>query len=158
MPPELLSKVLAAQQFNEGYATLEYVAAAFLDLSWYQLHAAQAPPPSQVSGFEAAALAQAGVDFAPVPPRYHSTYFRHIFNDDYSAGYYAYLWSEVYARDTGAWLHARGGLTRENGDYLRKMVLSRGRTAEPLDLFRAFYGRGPEVGPLLEYRGLAGGG
>jgi peptidyl-dipeptidase Dcp len=158
MPAQLLAKVLAAQQFNEGYATTEYVAAALLDLSWYGLRAAQVPAPAEVPGFESAALRTAGVDYAPVPPRYHSTYFHHIFDDDYSAGYYAYFWSEVFARDTGAWLHAHGGLTRANGDYLRNTVLSRGRTAEPMQLFRNFYGRGPEIGPLLEYRGLAGGG
>jgi peptidyl-dipeptidase Dcp len=158
MPPQLLAKVLAAQQFNEGYATTEYVAAALLDLSWYELSAAQVPSPGEVSAFETAALKSAGLDYPLVPPRYHSACFHHIFDDDYSAGYYAYFWSEVYARDTGAWLHAHGGLTRANGEYLRKMVLSRGRTAEPMELFRSFYGRGPEIGPLLEYRGLAGGG
>jgi peptidyl-dipeptidase Dcp len=158
LPPQLLAKVLAAQQFNEGYATTEYVAAALLDLSWYELPAAQAPAPADVPAFESTALKAAGVDYALVPPRYHSAYFHHIFDDDYSAGYYAYFWSEVFARDTGAWLHAHGGLTRANGDYLRKTVLSRGRTAEPMELFRNFYGRGPEIGPLLEYRGLAGGG
>ncbi len=158
MPPQLMAKVLAAQQFNAGYATTEYLAAALLDLSWYSLTAAQVPAPADVSAFENAALKTAGVDYALVPPRYHSAYFHHIFDDDYSAGYYAYFWSEVFARDTGAWLHAHGGLTRANGDYLRKTVLSRGRTAEPMELFKNFYGRGPEIGPLLEYRGLAGGG
>jgi peptidyl-dipeptidase Dcp len=157
MPPELLAKVLKAQQFNQGYATTEYVAAALLDLAWYQLHASQVPASDEVPAFEAAALKEAGVDYAPVPPRYHTTYFRHIFNDQYSAGYYAYLWSEVLARDTGAWIHAHGGITRANGDELRRSVLSRGRTAEPLELFRNLYGRGPDIGPLLEYHGLGGG-
>ena len=157
MPQDLLAKVLKAQQFNEGYATTEYVAAALLDLAWYQLHAAQVPTSEEVPAFEAAALKDAGVDYAPVPPRYHTTYFSHIFNNDYSAGYYAYLWSEVLARDTGAWIHAHGGATRANGDELRRSVMSRGRTAEPLELFRNLYGRGPDVGPLLEYHGLGGG-
>ncbi len=157
MPQALLAKVLAAQQFDEGYATTEYVAAALLDLSWYELPAAQVPAPAEVPAFEITALKSAGVDYAPVPPRYHSAYFHHIFDDDYSAGYYAYFWSEVFARDTGAWMHAHGGLTRANGEYLRKTVLSRGRTAEPMQLFRNLYGRGPEIGPLLEYRGLTGG-
>jgi peptidyl-dipeptidase Dcp len=155
MPPDLLAKVLKAQQFNEGYATTEYVAAALLDLAWYQLHASQVPTPDEVPVFEAAALKQAGVDYPPVPPRYRSTYFSHIFNNDYSAGYYAYLWSEVLARDTGAWIHAHGGIARANGNELRRTVLSRGRTAEPLELFRNLYGRGPDIGPLLEYHGLA---
>ena len=157
MPPELLAKVLKAQQFDEGYRNTEYLAAALVDLAWYQLHATQVPTADQVPAFEMAALKEAGVDYGPVPPRYHSTYFSHIFRDDYSARYYAYLWSEVLARDTGAWMHAHGGLTRANGDELRRKVLSRGRTAEPLDLFRSFYGRGPQIGPLLEYRGLGGG-
>ena len=157
MSPELLTKVLKAEQFNEGYATTEYLAAALVDLAWYDLHAPQVPAPDDVPAFEAAALKNAGVDFAPVPPRYHSTYFLHIFNAEYSAGYYAYKWSEVLARDTGAWVHAHGGLTRANGDELRRKVLSRGRTAEPLELFRNFYGRDPEIGPLLEYHGLGGG-
>jgi peptidyl-dipeptidase Dcp len=157
MAPELLAKVLKAQQFNQGYATTESAAAALLDLAWYQLHASQVPAANEVPSFEAAALKEAGVDYAPVPPRYHTTYFRHIFNDDYSAGYYAYLWSEVLARDTGAWIHTHGGITRANGDELRRSVLSRGRTAEPLELFRNLYGRGPDIGPLLEYRGLGGG-
>jgi peptidyl-dipeptidase Dcp len=157
IPPELLAKVLAAQRFDVGYATTEYTAAALLDLAWYSLPASQVPAAADVASFEASALKDAGVDFAAVPPRYHSPYFSHIFDNEYSAGYYAYLWSEVLARDTGAWLNAHGGLTRANGDYLRKQVLSRGRTAEPLELFRSFYGSGPQVGPLLEYRGLTGG-
>jgi peptidyl-dipeptidase Dcp len=154
MPAQLLAKVLKAQQFNEGYATTETTAAALLDLAWYQLHASQVPTADMVPAFEKAALKEAGVDYAPVPPRYHTTYFRHIFADDYSAGYYAYFWSEVLARDTGAWMHAHGGLTRANGDKLRRSVLSRGRTAEPLELFRNFYGQGPDIGPLLQYHGL----
>ena len=157
MPPELLDKVLAAQKFNQGYATTEYLAAALLDQAWHQISAAQAPSAAAVPAFEQAALRDSGLDYAPVPPRYHSTYFSHIFESGYSAGYYAYLWSEVLARDTGQWFHTHGGLTRANGDYLRTQVLSRGRSEDPKVLFRNFYGRAPEIAPLLEYRGLAGG-
>ena len=158
MPPELLAKVLAAQNFNQGYATLEYLEAALLDQAWHQITVAQAPSAQRVPAFERDALQASGLDYAPVPPRYHSTYFAHIFQGGYSAGYYAYLWSEVLARDTGQWFHAHGGLTRANGDYLRKHVLARGRSEDPQVLFRDFYGRAPEIGPLLEYRGLAGAG
>jgi peptidyl-dipeptidase Dcp len=158
MPPELLEKVLAAQKFNQGYATLEYIEAAQVDLAWHLIDGAQAPAAVAVPGFEAAALKDAGLEYAPIQPRYHSGYFSHIFAGGYSAGYYAYLWSEVLARDTGQWFHSHGGLTRENGDTLRRMVLSRGRTDDPQVLFRNFYGRAPEIGPLLEYRGLAGAG
>ncbi|HYL00204.1 MAG TPA: M3 family metallopeptidase [Steroidobacteraceae bacterium] len=158
MPPELLARVLAAQQFNQGYATLEYLEAAQIDLAWHLIDTAQAPAAAAVQGFEAAALKDAGLEYAPIQPRYHSGYFSHIFAGGYSAGYYAYLWSEVLARDTGQWFHTHGGLTRANGDTLRRMVLSRGRTDDPQVLFRNFYGRAPEIGPLLEYRGLTGGG
>jgi peptidyl-dipeptidase Dcp len=158
MPPELLAKVLAAQKFNQGYATLEYIEAAQVDLAWHLITAAQAPQPAAVPDFEAAALKDAGLEYGPVQPRYHSDYFSHIFAGGYSAGYYAYLWSEVLARDTGQWFHTHGGMTRENGDTLRRMVLSRGRTEDPQVLFRNFYGHAPDIAPLLEYRGLAGGG
>ena len=158
MPDALLARVLAAQQFNQGYATLEYIEAAQVDLAWHLIDSAQAPAGAAVPAFEAAALKDAGLDYPPVQPRYHSGYFSHVFAGGYSAGYYAYLWSEVLARDTGQWFHTHGGLTRANGDTLRREVLSRGRTDDPQVLFRNFYGHAPEIGPLLEYRGLAGGG
>src|SRR5215469_9229683 len=158
MPPELLAKVLAAQKFNQGYSTTEYLAAALLDQAWYQITVAQAPSAQQVPAFEQQALKASGLDYPPVPPRYHSTYFAHIFESGYSAGYYAYLWSEVLARDTGEWFHTHGGLTRANGDYLRSHILSRGRSDDPQVLFREFYGRGPDIAPLLEYRGLTSAG
>jgi peptidyl-dipeptidase Dcp len=157
MPPELLVKVLEAQKFNQGYATTEYIAAALLDQAWHQISAAQAPTADGVPAFEQAALRTSGLDYAPVPPRYHSTYFSHVFEGGYSAGYYAYLWSEVLARDTGQWFREHGGLTRANGDVLRQKVLSRGRSEDPKVQFRNFYGRAPEIAPLLEYRGLVSG-
>ena len=158
MPPELLAKVLAAQRFNQGYATTEYLEAAVLDQAWHQITVAEAPSAQQVPAFEQHALDASGLNYPPVPPRYHSTYFAHIFESGYSAGYYAYLWSEVLARDTGEWFHTHGGLTRANGDFLRTRVLSRGRSEDPQVQFRKFYGRAPEIAPLLEYRGLAGAG
>jgi peptidyl-dipeptidase Dcp len=154
MPQDLLNKVLAAQKFDQGYATTEYLAAALLDQSWHGITASEAPTAAGVPAFEAAALRDNGIDYAQVPPRYHSAYFSHIFAGGYSAGYYAYLWSEVLARDTGQWMHAHGGLTRANGDRLRDKVLSRGRSDDPQKLFRNFYGGPPDIEPLLEYRGL----
>jgi len=154
LPKDLLDKVLAAQSFDAGFATTSYVAAAMLDQAWHQIGPEQVPDADHVMAFEDAALKQAGMDYAPVPVRYRSPYFLHIFSDGYDAGYYAYLWSEVLARDTGKWFHTHGGMTRANGDYLRAKILSRGRTVEPGQLFAEFYGAAPEVGPLLEYRGL----
>ena len=155
MPKALFDKVIAAQNFGGGYATLEYVEAATIDIAWHTLGVDQGPDAAGVPAFEQAALAAAGLSFAPVPPRYHTPYFSHVFaGGGYEAGYYAYIWSEVLARDTGAWFHENGGLTRANGDRFRTTVLSRGRTEEPSVLFQKFYGKAPHVEPLLEYRGL----
>lgn len=159
MPQELMDKVLAAQKFNQGFATTEYLAAAILDQTWHQLPPGKTPPASDVAAFEANALQAADVAFPPVPPRYRSTYFLHIFSSPigYSAGYYAYIWSEVLARDTEHWFKTHGGLKRENGDLLRDKVLSKGFSADALTIFRDFYGKAPDIGPLLEARGLTSG-
>jgi peptidyl-dipeptidase Dcp len=154
MPQSLLGKVLAAHKFNQGYATTEYLAAALLDQEWHLIDPSQAPEAHEIASFEADALRKNGMDRGQVPPRYHSQYFSHIFAGGYAAGYYAYLWSEVLARDTGEWMREHGGLKRANGDYLRAKILSRGRTEDPQAMFRSFYGRAPEIGPLIEYRGL----
>ncbi|HMI36512.1 MAG TPA: M3 family metallopeptidase [Steroidobacteraceae bacterium] len=155
MPADLLQKMIAAQNFNQGYGYTERLAAAVIDLALHEVSAAQAPAAKDLPAFEQAALRKSGLALRSVPPRYHANYFRHVFGDDYSAGYYAYTWSEVLARDTGEWMHRHGGLTRENGAVLRAKILSRGRTQEPSELFRAFYGKDPEVAPLLEYYGLS---
>ena len=159
MPKALMDKVLAARKFNQGYATTEYLAAAIVDQAWHQLPAGKTPAQADVAKFESEALKAAGLDFAPVPPRYRSTYFSHVFasSTGYSAGYYAYIWSEVLARDTEHWFETHGGLKRENGDLLRQKVLSRGFSVDALTMFRDFYGKGPEIGPLLEARGLTSG-
>jgi len=152
MPKELLDKVLATSKFNQGFTTTEYLAAALLDQRWHQL--APNEIPSDALAFEASALKAAGVDFAPVPPRYRSTYFSHIWGGGYSAGYYAYLWSEVLDAGSVEWFKNNGGLTRENGDHFRETLLSRGGSADAVGLFRAFSGGEPDVGPLLKRRGL----
>ncbi len=155
MPAELLAKVLDARKFNQGHKTTEYLAAALLDQSWHQLKPDAVPSADNALAFEAAALKKAGVDFAPVPPRYRSTYFSHIFSSDsYSAGYYSYIWSEVLDADTVQWFENNGGLKRENGDRFRQLLLSRGGADEAMNLFRNFIGRDPDVKPLLERRGL----
>ncbi|MFC0252410.1 M3 family metallopeptidase [Massilia consociata] len=154
MPKELLDKVIAARKFNQGYMTTEYLAASLIDQRWHQLKPNQIP--TDVLAFEARALKDAGVDFAPVPPRYRTTYFSHSMNGGYSAGYYAYLWSEKLDADTVRWFEENGGLTRKNGDHFRKTLLSRGGTTEAMNLFRNFRGRDPVIEPLLERRGLVG--
>jgi len=154
LPAALLEQVIASQQFDEGFRALEYVEAALTDLAIHQLPAEGVPAADQLLAFESTALKTRGLDYAPIPPRYHFPYFLHIFSNDYAARYYSYLWSEVLARDTGAWIHAHGGLTRANGEVLRAKILSRGRSEEPQLLFRDFYGGPPDVGPLIEYRRL----
>ena len=154
MPKELLDKVQASSKFNEGYRTTEYLAAAILDQKWHQLGAAQIP--TDVLGFEATALHDAGVDFPLVPPRYRTTYFSHVFSGGYSAGYYGYLWAEKLDADTVEWFKEHGGLTRANGDRFRQMLLSRGGTMDAMDMYRNFRGRDAKIEPLLERRGLTG--
>ncbi len=152
IPQELMDKMLKAGKFNQGYATTEYLAASLLDQAWHQLSPAEVP--TDVLGFEAAALKKAGVDFAPVPPRYRSPYFSHSFGGGYSAGYYSYFWSEVLAADSTAYVLAHGGLTRENGDRYRHLLISRGGSTDALGMFKDFTGGAPDVGPLLKKRGL----
>ena len=151
IPQALLDKVMATEQFGQGHATTEYLAAAMLDQKWHQLTAAQVP--TDTLAFEAQTLKEAGVDYAPVPPRYRSTYFSHIMGG-YSAGYYAYLWSEVLDAESVEWFKENGGLKRANGDHFRKTLLSRGGSVDAMQLFRDFRGRDPQVGPLLVRRGL----
>ncbi|MFD1153480.1 M3 family metallopeptidase [Undibacterium aquatile] len=152
IPQALVDKITASNKFNQGFATTEYLAASLLDQRWHQLTPAQIP--SDAIAFENVALKEAGVDFAPVPPRYRSTYFSHIFGGGYSAGYYAYLWSEVLDADTVEWFKENGGLTRKNGDWFRQQLLSRGGSIDPMESFRNFRGRDPKIDPLLLRRGL----
>ncbi|WP_229260487.1 M3 family metallopeptidase [Duganella alba] len=154
MPKELLDKVIASKKFNQGFLTTEYLSASLLDQRWHQLTPAQIP--TDVLGFEAQSLKDMGVDFAPVPPRYRTTYFSHSFSGGYSAGYYAYLWSEKLDADTVEWFKENGGLQRKNGDWFRAKLLSRGGTDDAMNLFRNFRGRDPVIEPLLERRGLTG--
>ena len=153
MPQELLDKVLATQRFNQGYSTTEYLAASLLDQSWHQMKPEEVPDAEGLLAFEAAALENAGVALDTVPPRYRSTYFSHIIGG-YSAGYYAYIWSEVLDADTVEWFKANGGMTRENGDHFRQTLLSHGGATDAMTLFRNFRGADPDIQPLLVRRGL----
>ena len=153
MPPELLNKVIAASTFNQGHATTEYLAAALLDQRWHQVTSEQVPDADGVTGFETEALRAEGMEFAPVPPRYKTPYFSHILGG-YSAGYYAYIWSEVLDANSVEWFSKNGGLTRENGDRFREIVLAKGGSDDPMTLFRRFAGAEPAIAPLLQKRGL----
>ncbi|GEL24059.1 peptidyl-dipeptidase Dcp [Pseudonocardia sulfidoxydans NBRC 16205] len=153
MPAELVEKLVAGRAYGEGFATTEYLAAAVLDQAWHTL-TDDVPTADEVQDFEARALADAGITLDTVPPRYRSTYFNHVFAGGYSAGYYSYIWSEVLDADTVEWFTENGGLRRENGEAFRTALLSRGGAVEPMEAYRAFRGRDPEIAPLLARRGL----
>jgi peptidyl-dipeptidase Dcp len=152
MPAELVEKISKSRTFDQGFATTEYLAAALLDMAWHTQPAGT--PKQDVDAFETKALEQYKVNVYEVPPRYRTSYFAHVWGGGYAAGYYAYLWSEVLDHDAFYWFREHGGLTRENGQRFRDMVLSRGSTQDMAALYRAFRGRDPSVEPLLEQRGL----
>jgi peptidyl-dipeptidase Dcp len=152
IPKELLDKAIAASKFNKGYETLEYLAAALLDLGWHTVTVDQAP--SDMEAFEKELLKRYGVDFTPVPPRYRTAYFAHVWSGGYSAGYYAYLWSEVLAADAFAAMKERGGLKQSNGQAFRDAILSRGDSRDVMQQYIDFRGQKPSVDALLIRRGL----
>jgi peptidyl-dipeptidase Dcp len=158
MPAELVDKLKATEKFNQGFATVEYLAATLLDWAWHKLAAGEtAEAAEDAEAFEAAALAAAGIDFPLVRPRYRTNYFAHIFSgaNAYSAGYYSYIWSEVLDAESVEWFKENGGLRRENGDHFRSTLLSVGGSQDVMTAFRAFRGRDPRIDPLLERRGLS---
>jgi peptidyl-dipeptidase Dcp len=152
MPKELSDKIKRTENFNEGYQLTELLAAAELDMKWHMLPASA--PLEDPDAFQQQALAQTHLDIRAVPPRYRSTYFSHIWAGGYSAGYYAYLWTEMLADDAYQWFDEHGGLTRANGDRFRKMILSRGNTEDLAAMYAAWRGRGPKIDAMLKYRGL----
>ena len=152
IPADLLAKILKSRSFNQGYDTLEYMAAALVDMEWHSLPAGA--PLQDVEKFEAGALKKHGVDFAAVPPRYKSTFFSHSIGGGYSAGYYAYMWSEILAADAFAYVQSQGGLKIENGNNYRTNILSVGNTKPPMEAYKAFRGQEPTTDALLIRRGL----
>ncbi len=154
MPRALVDKVLAIETFNQGFMTTEYLQASLVDQALHQLAPEEVPPADRLLAFEAEALGKAGASLEAVPPRYHVTYFSHIFGG-YAAGYYSYIWAEVLDADAVEWFEENGGLRRQNGDHFRKSLLSRGGSVDQMTLYREFRGRDPRVEPLLERRGLS---
>lgn len=152
IPQALVDKIKKASTFNQGYMTTELVSAAELDMDWHTVsNDSQFIP---VLDFEKQSLASHGFNLATVPPRYHTPYFAHIWGGGYSAGYYAYLWSETLDNDAWEWISKNGGLTRENGDRFRKYILSVGNSVDLNQAFRDFTGHDPDIKPLLRNRGF----
>jgi peptidyl-dipeptidase Dcp len=152
IPQSLVDKIKAADQWGQGYALGELLAASQLDMKWHTLPAGT--PRQDVDAFETKALKETGTDFPNVPPRYRSSYFLHIWANGYASGYYAYQWTVMLADDSYAWFTAHGGLSRANGQRFRDLVLSRGHTLDYGPMFRAFYGKDPDIAPMLAHRGL----
>lgn len=152
MPQALVDKIKKAAKFNQGYALTELLAAASLDMEWHSLTADK--PLQDVDKFETEALHNTHLDLPEVPTRYRSSYFLHIWSNGYAAGYYAYIWTEMLDDDAFQWFKEHGGLTRENGQRFRDMILSRGNTQDLATMFRNFRGSDPNIQPMLENRGL----
>ena len=152
LPQEWIDNLEAAKTFNEGHATTSYLAAAILDLAWHELETGDSV--DDVVAFEKKAIEDYGLDFGPVPTRYRSTYFSHIFAGGYSAGYYGYIWSEILDAETVDWFKENGGLSRKNGEHFRKQLLGRGGSIDSMQMFKNFRGREATIEPLLKRRGL----
>jgi peptidyl-dipeptidase Dcp len=152
IPDALVARIKKAQIWGQGYQLGELLAASELDMKWHLLPAAATI--TDVDAFDSKALKDTHTDFVNVPPRYRSSYFLHIWGNGYASGYYAYQWTVMLDDDAFAWFTAHGGLTRANGQRFRDLILSRGHTQDYGPMFRAFYGKDPDIGPMLEHRGL----
>jgi peptidyl-dipeptidase Dcp len=152
MPEELAARIRKAITFNKGYDMTELLAAAELDMQWHFL--SPAAPLQNPDDFEKQALDRTHLNVSYVPPRYRSTYFSHIWGSGYSAGYYAYLWTQMLADDAYQWFNEHGELSRANGDRFRQMVLSRGNTEELGRMYEKWRGAPPNSKAMLKNRGL----
>lgn len=152
LPRDIIDNIENSSTFNQGHDTAAYLQAAILDLALHQI-----PDGFEIEDvveFETQAISEYGLAYAPVPTRYRSTYFSHIFAGGYSAGYYGYIWSEILDADTVNWFKENGGLTRANGDHFRRELLSRGGSIDSMQMYRNFTGRDAVIEPLLQRRGL----
>lgn len=155
VPAHLIEAVLAAETWGQGQATVEYLRAAALDWAWHKLPAQRdAIPVEDPRAFERQALTELGLWHELVESRYRTSYLNHTFSGGYAAGYYSYLWAEVFDADTVAWYEENGGLTRETGDAFRQHILAVGGTQPIPESFKAMTGREAEIRPLLRRRGL----
>jgi peptidyl-dipeptidase Dcp len=152
IPEELAARIRKAATFNKGYDMTELLAAAELDMQWHFL--SPDAPLQNPDAFEKQALDKTHLNIAYVPPRYRSTYFSHIWGSGYSAGYYAYLWTQMLADDAYQWFVENGELSRANGDRFRHMVLSRGNTEDLAKMYESWRGAPPNSKAMLKYRGL----
>jgi peptidyl-dipeptidase Dcp len=152
MPAEMFDKIQKSANAAEGYSLTELLEAAELDMQWHMLPADA--PLQDPDEFEKQALERVHLDIHGVPPRYRSSYFSHIWSGGYSAGYYAYLWTQMLDDDAYQWFDDHGGLTRQNGERFRRMILSRGNTLDLAKMYAAWRGKPPSIDAFMKYRDL----
>ena len=155
MPTDLKERMLKSINFQSAYALGENLAATCVDLAWHMLASKDIPTPEQASAFEAEALRQVGLLNNQIPPRYHTSYFNHVWGGGYAAGYYSYLWTEVLAVNVADVFAQRGALNPATGQDMRDKILSRGNTGDLMQMFTDFTGMTqPDASSLLKARGL----
>ena len=150
IPDELIEKLKNSSLFNKGFETVEFLAACYLDMDWHTLKTTEEQDAIQ---FEDQSMAAIGL-IPEIIVRYRSPYFRHIFAGGYSAGYYSYIWAEVLDSDAFQAFKETSLFDRETANRFRKYILSAGGTDDPMEMYKRFRGREPEIGPLLQKRGL----
>ena len=159
IPDSLVAKINASRKFNQGFMTAELCAASILDMKWHELDEASLEAMSQgdqganVAAFESKVCEDMALP-AQIIPRYRTTYFNHIFNSGYSAGYYGYLWSEVLDKDAFEYFEQQGIFNPDVALKFRRTFLEKGGSEEPMTLYREFRGADPDPGALLRARGL----
>ncbi len=150
IPDDLIGKIQNSAYFNQGFATVEYLAASFLDMGYHNMKEFKL---TDVSSFEDATLAQIGL-IPEITSRYRSTYFNHIFSGGYSSGYYSYIWSGILDSDAFEAFKENGLFDQATAESFRKNILERGGTEDPMVLYKKFRGAEPDIKPLLKRRGL----
>ena len=156
IPQELVEKVRKSLKFNQGFTTGELCAASILDMKWHELSAEELAAfngPEDIRAFEEKVCKEMGL-VDEIIPRYRTTYFNHIFNSGYSAGYYSYLWSEVLAVDAWEKFLADGVFNKATAESFRKTFLEKGGAEEPMVLYKQFRGAAPDPAALMRARGL----
>jgi peptidyl-dipeptidase Dcp len=150
IPDELIEKIAALAKFDQGFKTVEYLAASYLDMAY---HVLEYPADIDPLILEDTTMAKIGL-IDEIIPRYRSTYFAHIFAGGYSAGYYSYLWSEILDADAFQAFKETSLLSKETAARYREHILSKGGTRPGMELYQNFRGRPPSIEPLLERRGF----
>ncbi|HEX7486089.1 MAG TPA: M3 family metallopeptidase [Vicinamibacterales bacterium] len=150
IPAALVEKIEKSAQFNQGFITVEYLAAALLDMDWHTLTTTQE---QDATAFEKASMEKIK-NLPEIPPRYRSPYYSHVFSGGYSAGYYAYIWSEVYDKDAFQAFKEKGNLFDQPTARAFRKLLEQGGTVEAMTAYKTFRGRDASVEPLLKARGL----